>query len=547
MSTCKRAPTELANSVTPAKTTTTVRPKTTTAARYAPSTPHAIRALQVRSGLKTRSAMRSMRHRTFGDVMSTNNKTNSNNTQVTTASNDSVVRPDSARGILRRLAKLTAPTSKRVVATPSTGNMGSRKGRGWGDDKENARPDFYDDDGVRTKKPRLTLDIEYSLGEEEDLQPPDVGDDEDEDSELPVAPTPSILPDDDDEEMQNRWRGDGNGDPTITFRSIDFSKHSRPSLEGGGRRVSRLPFPSSEPVGGPDDAEDGPTILSEYGRRAISEEPTGRLSRYSFGSIRMDDFGSELEIRQESDQQQDKAKAMGVLNDYAGVGVDDQEDTSFDYGEETEGLRNLQRSPTLPPPDESTMNIPALDESFQLELPDQEAVAQHANPDAQPRVSLYDPPTEVRENVVEDDEPGTVVSQQQDQAVANIAPVRTSATRRKRLKATRHGTIVPSLPSSLIKRVAVQAQARLGNRKPKLGSDHMKALEQATEWFFEQVGEDLEAYSDHARRKKRVDASDMLMLMQRQRLLKGEGKLSKAAKEILPKDALAELDIPDEL
>lgn len=486
--------------------------------------------------------------------MSTNTKSNNNNnnTEASASSNNSAVRPDSARGILRRLAKLTAPTSKRVVATP--GMSVRRGGGGRDDDKENARPGFDDEDGVRVKRPRLTLDIEDSLEEEdEDLQPPDVGDDEDEDSELPVAPTPSILPGDDDDDYDEngeirRWRGgDGSGDPTITFRSIDFARQSRRSIEGGGRRASGLPFPASEPAGDPEDAEDDPTILSEYGRRAISEEPTGRLSRYSFGSIRMDDFGSELEIRRDSGQQQEKVNAVNVMDDYVGVGMDDQDDMPFDYGEETERLQNLQRSPTLLPPDESTINIPALDESFQLEFPGHETAAQGANPDAQIRVSLIDPAVEVQEDPVEEEEPDAVSSQHEKQTTADNALLRTSAPRRKRLKETRHGTMVPSLPSSLIKRVAIEAQARLGNRKLKLGRDHMKALEQATEWFFEQVGEDLEAYSDHARRKKRVDGSDVLMLMRRQRILKGKGELVKAAKEILPKDVVAELDLPDEI
>jgi len=491
--------------------------------------------------MKTRSALRSIRHRgALYDITNNNSKINNNdknNTEASIVSSSSVVRPDSARGILRRFAKLTAPTSKKVVATPSTANTGLRRARG-----------VDDDDGIRLKRPRLGLDIEDSLEEEDDLQPPDVGDDEDEDSELPVAPTPSILPDDDDGEMKRRWRGDGNEncDPTITFRSIDFARGLRRSIEDDGRRVSRLTFPASEPGGDPDDAEDDPTILSEYGRRAISEEPTGRLSRYSFGSIRMDDFVSELEIRRESDQQQDKAKGIISVNDYVGVGIDDQEEMPFDYGEETEGLRNLVRSPTLPPLDESTINFPTLDESFQLELPSQEAVAQQANADAQARISLNEPTVEVQENTVEDDAPDADLHVPDNQATAQAAPLRTSAPRRKRLKATRHGTMVPSLPSTLIKRVAIQAQARLGNRKPKLGRDHMKALEQATEWFFEQVGEDLEAYSDHARRTKRVDATDVLMLMRRQRVLKGKDELAKAAKEILPKDALEELDLLDD-
>jgi hypothetical protein len=75
----------------------------------------------------------------------------------------------------------------------------------------------------------------------------------------------------------------------------------------------------------------------------------------------------------------------------------------------------------------------------------------------------------------------------------------------------------------------------------------MKALEQATEWFFEQVGEDLEAYSDHARGRKRVDASDALLLMRRQNALKFPGKLAEAARKCLPEKVLAELTLPDEI
>ena len=555
MSARKRPLADLADSSIPtmtARPTPKPAPATTVTTRYAPSTPHAIRALQVRSGLKTRSALRSTRHRAFGDALNSNGQlTNSraNNTNANGVASDaprtsgasSVVRPDSARGILRRLAKLTAATSKRVVATPLV-----RKGKGGDDDKENARPEFDGDDehdGVRMKKPRLALDIEDSLEDDEDasLPIPDVGEDE-EDSELPVAPTPSILPGDED--------GDrfGKGDPTITFRSIDFARQTRRDTQGdGSRRVSRLSFPASEPLIDPDDADDDPTILSEYGRRAISEEPTGRLSRYSFGSIRMDDFGSELEIRRESDQEQGKTKPIELMDDYVGIGMDDQDVEPSFYGEETERLQNLQRSPTILPPDESTINIPTLDESFQLELPDHEAVAPHAQSDVPLKVSMEGSGRKDREAIVEGDEPVGIRSEHEDHPATETSPSRPPAQRRKKLKATRHGTLVPSLPSSLIKRVAIEAQARLGNRRPQLGRDHMKALEQATEWFFEQVGDDLKAFSDHARRKKRVDPSDVLMLMRRQRILKGKGALVKAAKAVLPKEAVAELDIPDEL
>lgn len=119
--------------------------------------------------------------------------------------------------------------------------------------------------------------------------------------------------------------------------------------------------------------------------------------------------------------------------------------------------------------------------------------------------------------------------------------------RRKKVKLTRHGIEIPALPSSLIKRVAIESMTRRGKRKPVIDRASLQALEQATEWFFEQVGEDLEAYSKHAGRTKRIDATDVLTLMRRQRVLQGDGKLGDFAIEHLPPEALFELDLPDTL
>jgi len=121
------------------------------------------------------------------------------------------------------------------------------------------------------------------------------------------------------------------------------------------------------------------------------------------------------------------------------------------------------------------------------------------------------------------------------------------APRRRKLKLTKHGIAIPALPSSLIKRLAIESMTKRGKRKPAIDRASMKALEQATEWFFEQVGEDLEAYSTHAGRKKRIDASDVLTLMRRQRVLKERGALREAARDCLPPKARLELDLPEEL
>ena len=122
----------------------------------------------------------------------------------------------------------------------------------------------------------------------------------------------------------------------------------------------------------------------------------------------------------------------------------------------------------------------------------------------------------------------------------------TRVPRRKKLKLTRKGNTVPALPSSLVKRVAIDSMTRIGKKKPVITRESLAALEQATEWFFEQVGEDLEAYSDHAKRKKRIDDTDVLTLMKRQRVIGRGQNLEDLVQEYLPNEVLVDLDLPDE-
>ncbi|KIW34493.1 uncharacterized protein PV07_01269 [Cladophialophora immunda] len=484
-----------------------------TPTRYAPSTPHAIRALQQRSGAKTRSIRR---RRAVSDT----------------------VRPDSARGILRQLAKITAPVTRKIIPTPGTV-------RG----KENKVPkvgrpvDDGQDEGQSVKRPRLALDIDESL---ESIEAPELREEDDEDSELPAAPTPSILPEDDDGESELQHQN-----PTFTFRSIDY--RSQAHSPDDSRRMSRRSFPASDPVGQAsfNGGDEESTFLSERGRRAETVDPTENLSRYDFGVLDMEGFHSELEIRRESHYQGLPESPEKIGHDLAEL--DPNYTPLRDGGGETEVLRDLQhlqRSPSSAPPDESNLHIPTLDDSnFQLPIPDVETASKYAQHAQEARLVEVSPSMEDRHSrqeareSAEESEDGQPSEQG---SVGEEAPrPAPQQPRRKKLKLTRHGELVPSLPSSLIRRVAIEAQTRLGNRRPKLGRDHMQALEQATEWYFEQIGEDLEVYSTHARRK-RIDQSDVLMLMRRQRLLQNDGELLKAAKELLPQEIAAGLD-PNEL
>lgn len=118
------------------------------------------------------------------------------------------------------------------------------------------------------------------------------------------------------------------------------------------------------------------------------------------------------------------------------------------------------------------------------------------------------------------------------------------AHRRKKLKLTRQGNTVPALPSTLVKRMAIDSMTRTGRKKPVISREHLAALEQATEWFFEQVGEDLEAYSNHAKRRKRIDDADVITLMKRQRVIGRGQSLEDLAEEFLPNDVFLNLNLP---
>jgi hypothetical protein len=227
--------------------------------RYAPSTPHAIRALQQRSGAGQRS------------------------TRISKLRPD-VQRPDSARGILRRLAKITAPISSRRVSTP----IG----------KENAPEE--DEDDV-DKGPDFTLPIVEENGSEDGIE-----------SELGEAPTPSALT-------------GADYDPTITFQTIPMTTEARQSMsERPNRRVSHISNMSRDGEDVDDDRE------VEMGRRAVSEGPADRYPRTSFGSIRMSDFG--LDQRRVSDIAEGNQTGFTAHDDYEFVvGFGDDSEPEHEY------------------------------------------------------------------------------------------------------------------------------------------------------------------------------------------------------------------------
>lgn len=86
--------------------------------------------------------------------------------------------------------------------------------------------------------------------------------------------------------------------------------------------------------------------------------------------------------------------------------------------------------------------------------------------------------------------------------------------RKKQKRISQHGIEYPPLPPAFVKRVAQTALQSSGLSNQRLSAETLDALIQASEWFFEQLGDDLGAYADHAKRKT-IEESDVFTLMKR--------------------------------
>ena len=84
----------------------------------------------------------------------------------------------------------------------------------------------------------------------------------------------------------------------------------------------------------------------------------------------------------------------------------------------------------------------------------------------------------------------------------------------KSQRRSRHGIPYSLLPGGLIKSLAVSLAQSTGDGKAKVDREALSAIVQASDWFFEQVSHDLDAYAQHAERKV-INETDVITLMKR--------------------------------
>jgi histone H3/H4 len=108
------------------------------------------------------------------------------------------------------------------------------------------------------------------------------------------------------------------------------------------------------------------------------------------------------------------------------------------------------------------------------------------------------------------------VEQQDETIVSHTADLPARATKRRGTgkQISRYGIEYPLLPKGVVKRLATTFAKTSGSGKARISADTMDALMQATDWFFEQLGDDLRAYAKHAGRTT-INESDIITLMRR--------------------------------
>ncbi|KAL2269544.1 hypothetical protein VTJ83DRAFT_1728 [Remersonia thermophila] len=405
---------------------------------------------------------------------------------------------DSPRDFLlnlgRVLARTTQPitTSSSASSTTSSPAAAGRDGDGSDDEptlgRIRTRPgeDDDDDDEALPKRPRLSLPI---ADEDEDGS---IGSDE-------LRPHRSVLIDDDNNftmDMELPRREVAGGQDRFSLGSARMSDYfaTHDMLHSEDVGVDSGFFP---PRGMLEDAAAGMTI--EVGEDLASPE---RLDVEPDQRNRDSDFAFEV--------------PLGEVNE-----------STFVMAPE------VQESPDrTAAPIEDDEPIPEADGGF-APLMDQRSDDFDIDQDLGPVPALDDEP-----------EPDMTRNTAWTEGESMISAMRSSirGLPKKTIRISKHGIEYPSLPASMVKRLA-QNFAKASGINGNITPDALRVIMQASDWFFEQLGDDLAAYADHAGRKT-IDESDVLTLMKRQRQINPRTTLFSLAQRHLPRELLQEVRMP---
>ncbi|KUL83920.1 hypothetical protein ZTR_06872 [Talaromyces verruculosus] len=277
----------------------------------------------------------------------------------------------------------------------------------------------------------------------------------------------------------------------------------------------------------------------EYPRRAISDKDRQRLERMSFGDVRMsENFGDLTRL----DAFSEAGDITGLVQ---GDGDEDIEQTqldeaAFDAGGETADLGRFNLEFNFPSPVAPAAGLddalPNDEDDFMLQTDQADIAYPSSDDDAGDGFTGFE--VNIPDQISEAGTTGT--AEAGPNIVGGGLRDEPSKRTRKQKKLSRHGIPVPLLPTGVVKRLATRFARTGAGSKAKINKETLAAIEQASEWFFEQASEDLAAYSRHAGRKT-IDESDVVALMRRQRHVNSTNTVFSLAQKHLPKELLQDI------
>jgi histone H3/H4 len=323
----------------------------------------------------------------------------------------------------------------------------------------------------------------------------DYDDDGDEEGELRVPRMSLPIDEDDDEgDWPRPHRSAGLEDENLTIGSVEFGRRA---LSEGPRLRSSIPGRPSDIYRLDEDVE---------GEAAIARRVHPIDERGVLGLIEEEDSERAVAQRLEFERVDAEAEEARRVSDFP-LEVPPYEpgnETTFllqsEVGGEAEGSPGADDEPIYMQDEPLQLG----DESH-VHFADEVVGGEDEQEQEQDAGELDD---EIEEEAEE-------FTMEVDSATAKTAAAATKAGKKKKVgvKLSRHGIQYPSLPPAVVKRLA-QTFAKTSGVKGKISPDTLTAIMQASEWFFEQLGDDLQAYAKHAGRKT-IDESDILQLMRR--------------------------------
>ncbi|KAI0534405.1 centromere kinetochore component CENP-T-domain-containing protein [Xylaria digitata] len=385
---------------------------------------------------------------------------------------------ETPRDLLRNLSRVLAPTSK-IVSSSSSPDSPARDNDSLPPFAEEDEGD--DDDDFPIERPRFSLPLGPEEDDDDDLKPPRLSGFEEDNYTMQSIELPRRAVTD------NLIRS--------SLGSIRYSDYMGPDIQSDDDGIDSGFFP---PPALDDTAEmmmEEPAVIERLDNDEARRQTIGGDS--VFGAIEIPDVGNESTFVMAPVQS--PVRDPTVTEGFEGSGGDNG---PFDDVDDD---------------DDDHVNEPMDMPDFDME----DEANDEADDAAVNNISVIDEMTLLR--------------------TASLS--RNRGTKRKKgKKISRYGIEYPSLPPSVVKRLATTF-AKTAGSKGKISPDTLDAIMQATDWFFEQLGDDLSAYAKHAGRKT-IDESDMITLMRRQRQTNASTTPFALAQRHLPRELLQELRMP---